>query len=339
MLLYMEAAGLILSDSLHYLDHLGPFCALKGFPLIICEPMLAQLASTYYPGLQIIHQEWPNIELPTTIISCHPRPILQSNFSLATLNTCLLPHGNSDKGWKSAVFEHLCHEQTVFVYGAKMFDAIQEKIKDLSHLHIEQVGNFRQCYFKQHQTFYRELTKKNIPRGQTTFLYAPTWQDLESNCSFWEAFPILAKTLPDDYMLLVKPHPNTLTAFAPQIEQMIGRWKEKPNIFWLTDFPPIYALLDICDGYIGDMSSIGYDFLNRSRPMYFLNHQQRSRSSDQGLYLYRCGIEIFPEDYKNLFLLDQQTRHLDQARFQQIRKEIYEYTFAAPYRGSAPNPR
>jgi hypothetical protein len=323
----MDIAGLIFNDSSHYLDHLAPFCALRKWPLILCEPSLAHLAREHYPGLTVIERPWSELKLPKKIISCHPQPMLQSAFPFANIQTFWLPHGNSDKGWKSAAFEQLRYEQTALVYGRKMIDCIQEKNGQLPHLQIETVGNFREAYYRQNKTFYRDLVQKKFSVKGKALLYAPTWGDFEDNSSFWQAFPILAKYLPDHYTLLVKPHPNTITAFAPELERLIGQYEKKTNILWILDFPPIYPLLEICDGYVGDMSSIGYDFLFFNRPMYFLNAQKRDIKTDPGLYLYRCGIELLPEEYKKLFSLDEETHHMDRDRFRKIREKVYQYTF------------
>jgi hypothetical protein len=75
------------------------------------------------------------------------------------------------------------------------------------------------------------------------------------------------------------------------------------------------------------MSSIGYDFLTQNRPMYFLNSQRRDPKMDKGLYLYRCGFELLPEDYSSLFAIDEKTHKDDSARFGKIRQEVYQYTF------------
>ena len=95
----MKAAGLIFDNSPHYLDHLGPFCALKGWPLILCDPDLADIARHFYPDLQIIEQdvlELKDLLKKQTIVSCTPR--LEALLNIPIFNTLWLPHGNSDKG-------------------------------------------------------------------------------------------------------------------------------------------------------------------------------------------------------------------------------------------------
>jgi len=312
------------------LDHLAPFCALRNWPLILCEPQLAALAKAYYPGVNIVQADWRELALPGRVVSCHPRPFLESCFPGRLNKTAWLPHGNSDKGWKSEVFELLRHEEKIFVYGPKMIDAIREKNGHLALFQIEQTQNFRRRYFMSHRHFYRELVQKKFPKRarQRALLYAPTWNDLEENCSFWKAFDKLIANLPPHYLLFIKLHPNTESAFPAEIERLIGCYHKQPNILWIQNFPPIYPLLEISDGYIGDMSSIGYDFLAQNRPMYFFNSQDRDAQKDPGLYLYRCGIEIKPHEYENLFSIDEETRREDQKRFGSDRLQLYEYTFA-----------
>ncbi|MCC6127705.1 MAG: CDP-glycerol glycerophosphotransferase family protein [Chlamydiae bacterium] len=328
----MDIAGLIVNDSIHYLDHLAPFCALQNWPLILCEPSLASLVKTYYPDVKILQASWRELTLPRVVVSCHPRPFLESCFPQRLNKTAWLPHGNSDKGWKSEVFELLRYEEKIFVYGPKMIDAIREKNGASPFLQIEQVQNFRRRYFIAHRHFYRKLVQKKFPKnaGRKVLLYTPTWNDLEENCSFWKAFEMLSSHLPARYTLLIKLHPNTESAYPAQIERLIGRYSKQSNILWVRDFPPIYPLLEIADGYIGDMSSIGYDFLSRNMPMYFLNSQNGDSEKDPGLYLYRCGIELKPHEYDKLFSIDEETRELDQKRFGSVRKQLYQYTFAEP---------
>ena len=321
----MKIAGLLFDDSPHYLDHLAPFCSLRKWPLIISEDSIAKLACAYYPDLKIIETSNP---LPEALVTCATRPLLAATFPSSKAQTFWLPHGNSDKGWKSPFLEALKSEEYLFVYGQKMVDFINEKTELLPTAKIEKVGNFRLEYYRLHRAAYQKILRENfeIPTHRT-LLYAPTWKDTEDNSSFWQAFPILAESLPDHYNLLTKLHPNTYRQFAPEIERLIGKYQKKKNLIWIMDFPPIYPLLDLCDGLIGDMSSIGYDFLWRNRPIYFLNSNRRDPQTDKGLYLYQCGIELLPEDYPNLFAIDEKTHRADAARFTKIRQKVYNYTF------------
>lgn len=288
----MQLAGLIFDDSKHYLDHLGPFCALAKCPLILCEPELVEIASRYYPDLNVRYVPFWELTLAKFTISCDNQALLKATFPHQSTKVLWLPHGNSDKGWNRPHFEALSDE-IALVYGQKMVDFMQSKGVFLQTI---RVGNFRYDYFKD---------KSTVPDGKT-FLYAPTWD----NDSFWKAFPLLAKNVPSGCKLWVKLHPNTVKKFAPEIEMMIGKYA-KENIAILPDEPPIYPLLAKCAAYIGDMSSIGYDFLTFNRPMYFLN-------ANKTLPLHQVGLAIEGEHFD--FKL--------QNDFCSLQKSLYEYTFA-----------
>ena len=215
-----------------------------------------------------------------------------------------LPHGQSDKGARSFFFEALQEEKGALVYGQKIIDFMREKKVFAKPI---QIGNFRREYFLKHQAFYKKEIQ--LPAGKN-FLYAPTWDDSESNCSFWTALPDLASRLPVECNLLVKLHPNTIRKFEPEIEILIGRYAKKKNLIFLPSWPPIYPILNQCSAYIGDASSIGYDFLSVDLPMYFLN-------KNQTVPLHRCGTSIDPKTFD--FPLED--------RFSEERKELYRYTF------------
>lgn len=113
-------------------------------------------------------------------------------------------------------------------------------------------------------------------------------------------------------------------------KSLIEKYEGEKRVLFLLDFPPIAPLLKAMDVYIGDFSSIGYDVLCWNKPMFFLNQQKRDPQIDQGLYLYQCGIQIFPEQYKDLYKIIQSSLGDDANSFGQIRKEIDAYTFGSP---------
>ena len=135
----MHCAGLIYDESFHYLDHLGPFCSLLGWPLIACEPPIAERARRYYPDLQVIEEPFWNLSL-STVVACEPAALLRSALNAPCLKTLWLPHGHSDKGWKVPYFEALEEGEIAFVYGEKMGDCLRQKN---SHANAIRIGNFR----------------------------------------------------------------------------------------------------------------------------------------------------------------------------------------------------
>lgn len=318
----MDYAGLIFDESFHYIDHLAPFCSLSHCPLIACEPSVAELVRLYYPDLEVIEAAPLKLSLPKHVIACDTRPILHAAFpQMRNIEIFWLPHGNSDKGWKSPFFEAL-QEETCLVYGQKMIDFMRQKNVRTK---LFRVGNFRWRYFDRHQSFYKKTIQEEIvphlPKGNKNFLYAPTWEDSESNGCFWKVFTWLADALPNEVNLLVKLHPNTRRRFEVQLEVLQGRYENKCNIFFLPEFPPIYPLLTLCDAYIGDMSSIGYDFLKLDKPLFFINNTGQDAQRDPSLFLYRCGTQIPLDRLTSLFNFN------ESEELSARRKEVYDYTF------------
>lgn len=282
----MQYAGLIYDESAHYLDHLGPFCAWMGWPLIICEETVADLARRYYPDLKVVQRNSWEVKLPRYTVACDSFPLVQAAFPNQTTEVIWLPHGNSDKGWNTPFFEALQKETLALVYGPKMIDFFKAKGVPLKTV---QIGNFRWHYYQKHKAFYQQCMDEFLPEREY-ILYAPTWDDGENGNSFWKAFPRLACSLGKTDRLLVKLHPNTLRRFAMEVEILQGRYEKQENITFLPEFPPIYPLLSRCKAYIGDMSSIGYDFLTFDKPLFFLN-------ANPSLYLTHCGTAIEPESF------------------------------------------
>ncbi len=297
----MNYAGLIYDDSRHYIDHLGPFCALLNWPLIICEPAVAELARAYYPDLEVIEASLWNLKLPPCIVSCDTKPLLEAAFPDQKIRFLWLPHGNSDKGWNSPFFEVLGNETIAFVYGQRIVDFMHAKGV---FPRISRIGNFRWHYFLKHRAFYDQAII--LPQNGKNVLYAPTW---DGDCSFWKAFPQLATHFPNDCHLFIKLHPNTIRKYEAELEVFIGRYARQ-NIIFLPEIPPIYPILSHCDACISDMSSIGYDFLAFDKPLYFFN-------ANQALPLHRCGAGINPESFS----------FSNTDSFPTLRKAAYNYTF------------
>jgi len=94
------------------------------------------------------------------------------------------------------------------------------------------------------------------------------------------------------------------------------------------DFPPIYPLLEKSAFYIGDYSSIGYDFLYFNRPLFFVS--STSTFSSYCSPLHRCGIPLHPEDLSKL--KKKIHLHLNQSPdvFSEVRRQTYHYAFGNP---------
>jgi len=321
----LSAAGFIYGPLEHHLDHLAPFCSLMQIPLILTDEELLQTARHYYPNLTLLY--WNCLEAPFEIVQAFdtlfystPRCMFDEIFFIAEaalrkkMKTIWLPHGNSDKGHASLLMEGLKDEEILLVYGPKMIDFL--KTKKIFKPSIS-LGNFRLEYYRRHKLFYDGLMK-TLP-AKKTLLYAPTWQDGENSTSFFMAADRLIEQLPSDLLLLIKLHPNLekdirALQFKLQHENL-------PNVRFLTGFTPVYPILEKADLYLGDLSSVGYDFLTFNRPMFFFNPTHRD-PSDPGLYLHRCGQTIHPDQ-----IFDTLAR--DQSHLTPMRLATYAYTIGS----------
>lgn len=332
--------ALIYGRQSHHLDHLAPLCALLSIPLIVTEEDSAALARVFYPGVEVILTDY--LTAPEFIVShfdtlfySTPRDLFDEVFFFAEkwlqkrVRTIWCPHGNSDKGHSIYFMEALHKEEAALVYGKQMIDFLKKKnVFDQLQAHCI-VGNYRYAFYLQHQHFYDQLAKERVlahlPPAKRTILYAPTWQDYECSGSFFDALPHLVEHVPPDVRLLVKLHPNTLEQDDPMMEALLEKMRAHPRIHWITDFPAIYPLLAITDVYVGDMSSIGYDFLSFDRPLFFLNTR-----SEPVPYLFRSGIQIKKEAFATIYDEIERYFHFELRPFSEIRKEVYAYAFGHP---------
>lgn len=311
----MQTIGLVYGPQLHHLDHIAPLCSIFGIPLVVTEPDIHDLAEKYYPELVIFY--FPTVEAASrivntckTVISSLPTPLFDQIFFISEelsgkkLKQVWCPHGNSDKGLSSPFFEALDKNQTTLIYGQKMLDIFEDKGIKPRKTHI--IGNYRYHYAKKMQPFYNRVL--DLPKGPLT-LYAPTWEDNENSCSLFTSIEKIQNAAQN---LVVKIHPNTYLQKPFEVDEMIINY---PNVHFIIKCPLIYPILERTAVYIGDMSSIGYDFLTYNRPMYFLNPAKK-RLTDPSLTLHSCGM-AFDGDLTK-----------DQSFLEKKRRELYNYTFA-----------
>lgn len=322
-----NSAGFLHGPLLHHLDHIAPFCSLQGIPLIVTDDTIADQARSYYPNLNLLH--WSCLEAPfkaverfNTLVCTIAKPLYNELFFIAEttqnkkLKTLWLPHGNSDKGHHSLFMEGLKDESNLMIYGQKMVDFL--RLKGIKKPSI-QIGNYRLQYYLRHRSFYSPLIDTWVPLGRKVILYAPTWQDGENSTSFFEMTEPLILELPSDYTLWIKPHPNLESNI--RTEQLMLQYQSHPHVRFIRNFSPIYPILEKTDVYLGDMSSIGYDFLAFNRPMFFFNPNQRSLD-DPSRHLHRCGHTL---NSRNLY--QQLLEDPDQTDLTQIRLETYNHVF------------
>lgn len=327
---------------IHYTDHLAVISKVMGIPLLFIDEEDYEIGTKYYPDIEAELIDY-QIFNPEYLISHYDvlfssdlwdRRVFREKYRALEekydkrLRNVHCPHGFSDKGF---YLEKCAQEDITLIYGQNMLDQMESRgvLKDLQSYVIS--GNYRYTYYKQHKAFLDGIAKEEVlnqfKQKAFTLLYAPTWMDLEVSSTFFESHEAIFANLPDSINLIVKLHPRLELDDTPNYYQILGKYEEKPNVVFIKNFPLVYPLLAHSDAYLGDMSSVGYDFLAFNRPMFFLNKQKRDPQTDRGLYLFRCGTEILPDGYSSLYSIIEKAIPNDQENFGKIREEVYRYTF------------
>ncbi len=328
----MTLAASVLGNHLNYLDHLAPIASLLKIPLILTDQEIYQAAKKFYPNLKIIlYEDYVTLN---DFLRKNFQGLICCDFHQSQKEKILymlkkpkityfwLPHGNSDKGMEEHLFSPLKHEKIVLAYGNKMLDAF--RMHGVFHQipHKIEIGNFRAFYFQKHQHFYQQKIDEiiNFPdKTKKTLFYAPSWGDENTIQQILQVLKILNRDLASHFNLLIKPHPYILNRIFYGFSKL---QKKQKNIIFIKDFHAIYPLLSQADLYLGDFSSIGYDFLFFNRPMFFLNHK-KNRQKKLNTFLFQCGKEIKTTQKIGPIILE----HIKQEKFLQKRKKIYHYVF------------
>lgn len=317
----------ILSGPATLLDHLGVLASLLEIPLIVTEEKTYALAKQFYPQLDVSLKD--SITLSPDFLAENFELILHSGkfwtaqflplYQLLGHNHvrfAYCPHGNSDKG--HSLKTHV-EQDIALIYGDHMRDLLKRTGALDKTKATARTGNYRYRFYREHRKFY-DTCLPALDRKKKTILYAPTWQDQETPTSFFQACSSVVEQLAPSYNLIIKLHPLLEQYHPGQTHSLLGKYENQPGVIFLTDFPPIYPLLSVADAYLGDFSSIGYDFLAFDKPMFFFNLTQESHI---GVFLHQCGVQI--KTVNNLLALIQS--HWNQEPLSALRKQIYHYAF------------
>lgn len=249
-----------------HLDHLAPLCAQLDIPLIVTNEEHLDLGKRFYPMIEIKYVPLADLTLEylaqnfNTIVTCGKfwamelKPLIKMVYH-KELRFVFAPHGYSDK-------ENLL--------GMPIEQDIELTYKEL--------GNLRYEFYQQHKNHFDQLAAEFFSSEKPTVLYTPTWETKATSTSFFESTGAIVDALAEKYNLLIKLHPLLEENDPARFYRIIGKYEDRAR--FILNFPAIYPLLDKTDIYLGDFSSIGYDFLTYNRPMFFLK---------QGGKLMECG--------------------------------------------------
>ena len=329
----MRVAGLILDSKFHVIDHIAPFCEIMDGTILLQSQKNIEMCSKYYPNLKV--QVMDGYSLQPVELGKNYDIVLHSHFfdykAYASLfssrdlpSFIYMPHGNSDKGFYSYL-AYFSRVEIACIYGQRMEDFLKDLGVYNEISHTFRIGNLRSQYYLENKDYYNKIVEKEILNkknpSKKTILYAPTWYDLDDSSSFFTYYEKVIKDLSSHYHLLVKPHPLLEEKFPGEMYSIYGKYKD--DVTFITDFPSIYPLLEIADIYLGDFSSVGYDFLTFNRPMFFFN-KDKKESDHKSRFLHKCGIEI-PEGIEDMAKFIEE--NLDNKELSEKRKKIIPYVF------------
>jgi teichoic acid glycerol-phosphate primase len=289
----MKGIGILPEQNLSYVDHLVPLCQLMHIPLLVTDPWIKEVVEMYYPPMDILLAEPQDFNLDPFLegyevfvyVDYFRRATgffqFQSYFSTHRARSVMSLHGNPDKYWEIYWIEQLNDEDIVLTYGQQLLDLLATKKVRKNPLIC---GNYRLEFYKSHESFFDQ--KLPFQKEKKTLLYAPSWTTLARNTehrvnfsSFFEVYSSVFDALAPHFQLIVKLHPLLTRLMPAQVEEVMQQY---PHIYFLQDFPLIYPLLKQIDLYLGDYSSIGYDFLYFDRPLFFLENSKRTPLQEYG---------------------------------------------------------
>jgi teichoic acid glycerol-phosphate primase len=314
---------------IHYLDHLGVLCIELGLPLLVTEESTYQAAQKFYPQLDCKLIELKDLSLDylaenfDVIFESGHRwaiellPLFEMLFQ-KKMRIVYCPHGNSDKGHSQDPIP----KDISLVYGCHMMDHLKKTKSLLTSTVL--TGNYRYQHYQKNQPFYDNLLKAELegkldPNKKNIF-YAPTWPDGESNSSFLPYATRCLQEVGEFYNVIIRYHPFLDDLHPVETHQLRGKFEHKQGIAFLSDFPCIYPILNFSDAYLGDFSSIGYDFLAFNKPLFFLDSHFGK--------LYQCGQQLNLENH-----LGRSIAQAESTCYQQQREETYHYVFGEPRKG------
>lgn len=299
----LKLAALNSGSYIHLLDHIAPLAWLLEMPLFVTDEKVFQLAQSYYPMVTTHLIDEIDLHLPffaknfDVLFECKSFvPHLKQLFKDFYNKDMLLihcAHGQSDKGYAHPTLRHYATKDAGLIYGELLQQMFYENNIDCPTIFS---GNYRLLFYQEHRSFYDDLVEKEV----TSFakgpllLYAPTWNDLDESTSFFQHAESLFQHLPSDWSLLVKLHPLLEERNPSGFYRIEGMAQKKSNIRLLTEFPPVYPILAKASRFLGDYSSVGYDFLFFKRPLFFLLQDRLPQGR-----LHQCGTIL--SSWESLF--------------------------------------
>lgn len=326
----MSWAAFNTGPDFHLLDHIAPLADLLSIPLIVTEEKNFDLAQTFYPNVKPRFQPDLEFELGSiaeefdALFECkywqlHLKRLFFDLYK-KEMDLVFCPHGQSDKGYRAPLLAPYANQDLVLIYG----DLLSQMLKDLG-IEVKQkamVGNYRLNYYLKHRFFYDQIAEEKIfshlSPHKKTLLYAPTWRDADQSTSFFAQGSRVVDS--SDWNLIVKIHPLLEMRNPELFYRIASKIEQRANTILVSEFPPVYPILFRVDAFLGDASSVGYDFLATEKPLFFFPGEL--------LRLHTCGQKV-PEN-GSIYSFIERNERVD---FSQKRKELYKLAFSTLQKG------
>lgn len=279
-----EGIAILPGPRTSFLDHLMPLCHLWNIPLLCTDAWVATCAQTFYPPTQLImadhesfQQQLSAFRTFVTVEPCrlHPEALQFGSYLYRGEGKTVAGfHGNPSKFREEYWIERYVDEDTVLVYGQYLIDYFQKKGVWQRLKQTVRIGNVRKTFYEAHKPFFDAAIKPYLfpVSDKETVLWAPTWSYPDPP-SGYEA---ILDNVPSDLQLFVKWHPFMHRLYPQEVASLQEHYAAAENIRFLDEVPLIYPLIEKADYYIGDSSSVAFDFLSLDRPVFVCGKQTYS---------------------------------------------------------------
>jgi radical SAM protein with 4Fe4S-binding SPASM domain len=195
-------------------------------------------------------------------------------------------HGTSDKNYINNIEQNMY--DLFLVPGKRDYDRINNKlkVKMVGYLKLDDVDQIDVVKIKE---------KLGIKQKVKIVLYAPSWDNIiNSEFNYWSSFNYLMPELLDinieDFILIIKPHPNLFKYNFGLLRYVYSKLSKKKNIILIReeDIYDSIELMAISDLMITDISGVSSEFLAFNKPIIFYDHPGIKDKTNEK-WIWQCG--------------------------------------------------
>jgi hypothetical protein len=322
-------SAIVSTGPLTHLDHLAPLSYFFNIPLIVTDRTAFEEGKKFYPDALLSFKDLSDLDL--NFLATHLDALftcgkfwnieLKSKLELfyqKRLRIIHVPHGNSDKGRHD---RDPPPQDIAYVYGEHMRTLLKQNGAISKIKKIISMGNIRLQFYQEKKAFYDQWMEQTVieknKAQQPIILYAPSWELNQSVGDFFSQLEQLIRLLTPTFFLIVKLHPFIEEHYPAHFHHFVGRYSPFPSLLFLQDFPLIYPLLAKCDIYLGNHSSIAYDFLAFQKPLYFTAPPSQT-------LIEQCGAHL-PKNQNPLSWIEQKLK--EDSVYIDKRQKLYSHVF------------